>query len=357
MPQRLQDLSILIVDDNPANTDLLQLMLEDEGFDKLAALNDPRQVEPWLQQHTVDLLVLDIRMPHIDGFAIMALLNEHYAHLNIPVVVVTAEDANRERALNLGATDFITKPFHNWEVTLRINNALQNRLYFKQQQYRAVELERQVKERTREVEDTQLEIVRRLALAGEYRDNETGMHVMRMSHICHHLAISLGCEEDFCELLLRASPLHDVGKIGITDSILLKPGRLNDEERQIMNTHAQIGYDILTGHHSGLMQMAAQIALCHHEKWDGSGYPQGLRGEDIPLPARIAALCDVVDALLSKRPYKDGWPIEKVIDLLQSEAGQHFDPTLVDLFLQQLPAMQKIRALFADTDEQDQLAC
>ncbi len=351
MPQRLQDLSILIVDDNPANTDLLQLMLEDEGFDHLAALNDPRQVEPWLQQHPVDLLVLDIRMPHIDGFAIMELLNAHYGHLNIPVVVVTAEDANRERALHLGATDFITKPFQNWEVSLRISNALQNRLYFRRQQNRAVELELQVKERTREVEDTQLEIVRRLALAGEYRDNETGMHVMRMSHMCHHLAISLGCDEDFCELLLRASPLHDVGKIGISDSILLKPGRLDDAERQIMNTHAKIGYDILTGHHSGLMQMAAQIALCHHEKWDGSGYPQGLQGDEIPLAARIAALCDVVDALLSKRPYKEGWPIEQVIDLLQSEAGYHFDPSLVARFLQQLPQMQKIRAQFADTDD------
>ena len=350
MLQTLKDLTILIVDDNPANTDLLRWMLEDEGFDHVRVLNDARMVEAELQTHPVDLLVLDIRMPHIDGFAIMEQLNTEYAHLNLPVVVITAEDGNRERALNLGATDFITKPFQNWEVLLRINNALQNRLYFKREQARADELEAVVKARTEEVEETQLEIVRRLARAGEYRDNETGMHVMRMSHMCHHLAIRLGCEESYCELLLRASPLHDVGKIGISDTILLKPGRLDDAERQIMENHAQIGFDILTGHHSELMNMAADIALCHHEKWDGSGYPRGLKGEEIPLGARIAALCDVADALLSKRPYKDAWPLERVINLMQEESGHHFDPTLVDLFLQELTQIQKIRALFADDD-------
>lgn len=350
MPQSLQALSILIVDDNPANTDLLQLMLEDEGFDNTDVLNDSRQVESWLQQHNVDLLILDIRMPHLDGFAIMEIIRTSYSHLHIPIIVVTAEDANREPALNLGATDFITKPFQNWEVLLRINNALQNRLYYRREQQRATELEQLVRARTREVEDTQLEIVRRLARAGEFRDNETGMHVLRMSHMCHHMAVKLGCDEQYCDLLLRASPLHDVGKIGISDTILLKPGRLDPDERLIMESHAQIGYDILADHHSELMQMAATIALCHHEKWDGSGYPRRLAGEEIPLEARIAALCDVVDALLSVRPYKAAWPLERVINLLQEEAGRHFDPVLVELFLSELDQMNAIRALFTDDD-------
>lgn len=348
MSQRLQDLSILIVDDNPANTDLLQLMLEDEGFDRTHTLNDSREVEGWVASNDTDLVVLDIRMPHLDGFAIMAMLQLEFAERNIPIVVVTAEDSNREQALNLGATDFATKPFKNWEVLLRINNALQNRLYYKQAQHRADELERLVRERTCEVEDTQLEIVRRLARAGEYRDNETGMHVLRMSHMCHHIAITLGCDEEFCELLLRASPLHDVGKIGISDTILLKPGRLDPDERIIMETHAQIGHDILAGHHSPLMQMAADIALCHHEKWDGSGYPRGLSGTEIPLEARISALCDVADALLSARPYKDAWPLERVVELIQEETGRHFDPELAAIFLRELDQIQKIRALFSD---------
>jgi len=350
MPRRLQDLSILIVDDNPANAELLQLMLEDEGFDNTHAMLDARLLEDWLQQHPVDLLVLDIRMPHMDGFAVMEMLNSRYSQLGIPVIVVTAEDGNRERALHMGATDFITKPFQNWEVILRITNTLQSRLYYLQAQQRADELEQLVRKRTREVEETQHEIVRRLARAGEYRDNETGMHVMRMSHMCQHLAISMGCDTDYSELLLRASSLHDVGKIGISDAILLKPGRLSDDERHIMESHTRIGFEILTDHHSALMQMAAEIALCHHEKWDGSGYPRGLAGADIPLSARIAALCDVADALLSKRPYKDAWPMEKALELLQREAGQHFDPALVDCFLHELETIKAIRARFAEQD-------
>ncbi|MCV6589698.1 MAG: response regulator [Marinobacterium sp.] len=353
MPRCLQDLSILVVDDNPANTDLLHLMLEDEGFDHITTLNDARDVQACLQRaqqgELIDLLILDIRMPHIDGFGIMEMINSQYADLNIPVVVVTAEDANREQALHLGATDFITKPFQNWEVTLRINNALQNRLYYRQSLLRTGELEQQVRLRTNEVEATQQEIVKRLARAGEYRDNETGMHVLRMSHMCNHIARSLGCNDDFCDLLLQASPLHDVGKIGIPDHILLKPGRLTPEEREIMETHARIGHDILDGHDSELIQMAAEIALCHHEKWDGSGYPEGLRGEAIPLAARIAAICDVFDALLSARPYKEPWPLSRVVDLLSRESGLHFEPRIVSIFLQELDTLQTIRARFAET--------
>lgn len=348
MVDNIRQLSILIVDDNPVNSALLEQMLDDEGFSRLVEINDSRQVESYLTEHEVDLIILDIRMPHIDGFGILEMLKERFNDRNIPVIVVTAEEANREKALHMGAMDFLTKPFLNWEVVLRISNCLQNRLYLLNEKLRSQQLEQLVAERTREIADTQLEIARRLAIAGEYRDNETGMHVLRMSHMCRLLAELAGYDQVFCDVLLYASPLHDVGKIGISDNILLKPGRLDEAERQVMEKHVEIGHRILDGHHSELMQMAAEIALTHHEKWDGSGYPNGLSGEDIPVSGRIAAICDVVDALLSERPYKKPWPLERVLSLLQDEAGKHFDPNLVSIIVDNIDQLTDIRAKFPD---------
>lgn len=213
---------------------------------------------------------------------------------------------------------------------------------------RADELDAKVQERTREVRETQFQIIHRLGRAGEYRDNETGTHVIRMSRSCQILALSAGLGEKTAERILYASPMHDVGKIGIRDEILLKPGKLTDDEFEIMKTHAQIGADIIGNHKSPVLKLAREIALCHHEKWDGSGYPRGLAGEDIPLEARIVAICDVFDALTSKRPYKEAWSIEKAISFMKEQSDQHFDPKLVELFVEGLPKVLAIMAEFSD---------
>lgn len=348
MNKQLSEMLILIVDDNEANTDLLKWTLEEEGFDNLMTLNDSRDVKKTLKENEVDLLILDIRMPYLDGFEIMEMINRDFASMKFPIIVVTAEDTNREKSLKLGATDFITKPFVNWEVILRINNALKNQYYFKNEETKAEELSKLVRERTAEIEETQKEVVRRLAKASEYRDNETGMHIIRMSNICRIIAEKMGCDKNYLELLLNASSLHDVGKIGIPDAILLKPGRLDPSEREIMETHVNIGFEVLSGHHSPLLIMAAEIALCHHEKWDGTGYPRKLKGENIPLSARISSLADVADALLSTRPYKEAWPVERVTEFILSEKGKHFDPEIVDIFIEEVEAIVEMRKLYLD---------
>ena len=345
---KLTGMTVLIVDDNTANTDLIQWILEEEGYESLLTVNDSREVQPILRSVEVDLIVLDIRMPYLDGFEVMEMIQKEFPNLKVPVIVVTAEDSNREKSLSLGATDFITKPFKNWEVVLRIKNALTSRLFFKQEEQKAEELERLVRERTAEITETQKEVVKRLAKASEFRDNETGMHINRMSHICYILAKELGCDEEYSQLLLDSSPLHDVGKIGIPDSILLKPGKLNLEERKIMNTHVNIGYEVLTGHHSPLLTMAAEIALYHHEKWDGTGYPNAISGEDIPLSARISSIADVADALLSNRPYKKAWSLSDMLDYLEKEKGKHFDPIIVSAFMKRVDDIVEIRNLYKD---------
>jgi putative two-component system response regulator len=348
MKDKLTGMAILLVDDNEANTDLLKWILEEEGFDNLIAINDSRSVKGILEEKKIDLIILDIRMPYMDGFEVMEMIKRDFPNLKLPIIVVTAEDENREKSLQLGATDFITKPFMNWEINLRINNALINQHYFKREEKRAEDLHRLVKERTAEIEDTQREVVRRLGKASEFRDNETGMHIIRMSNICYIIAKKMGCDDNYSDLLLNASSLHDVGKIGIPDSILLKPGRLDSDERNIMETHVNIGYEVLSGHHSPLLTMAAEIALYHHEKWDGTGYPKGLKGEDIPVSARISSIADVVDALLSKRPYKEAWPIDKVLDFITDGKGKHFDPDIVDIFIEEIEAIVEMRNLYLD---------
>jgi putative two-component system response regulator len=208
-------------------------------------------------------------------------------------------------------------------------------------------LEDLIRHRTRELEDTRLEIIYRLARAAEFRDNETGQHVRRLSHYCGLLAQAVGLPKEHCELVFHASSMHDVGKIGIPDNILQKPGKLDPGERQIMENHARIGADLLGGHDSELLQLASAIALTHHERWDGSGYPQGLRGEEIPVEGRITALCDVFDALTNDRPYKRAWPDQEAVDEIKSQRGQHFDPRITDLFMENLPKILLVRKEFS----------
>ncbi len=263
----------------------------------------------------------------------------------LPVIVLTAQTdmETRQQALESGAKDFITKPFEDWEVRLRIKNMLETRRFYTRQVLRGEILEQEVNKRTQEIWATQLEIVRRLGVAGEFRDDETGAHVTRMSEICSLLSREYGLGEEYSEMLLYASTMHDVGKIGIPDAILQKPGKLTQKELHIMQQHPQIGANIIGSYDSPLLNLARETALYHHEKWDGSGYPHGISGEAIPIAARIAAISDVFDALTSSRPYKEAWSIEKTLKLIEEQSGRHFEPKLVDIFMENLSEIIEIK--------------
>jgi putative two-component system response regulator len=266
------------------------------------------------------------------------------------VLVLTAQSdtATRLRALESGAKDYLTKPFDRLEVLTRMRNMLEVRLLHNQIRDQNKILEHKVRQRTQELMETRMEIIRRLGRAAEYRDNETGLHIIRMSKFSEILGRTAGMDADWCEMLLNASPMHDIGKIGIPDRILLKPGKFEPEEWEIMKTHAAIGAEILSGHHSDLMEMARVIAITHHEKWDGTGYPNGLKGEDIPLVGRIVALADVFDALTSERPYKKAWSVEDALGYLLENRGMHFDPNLVGVFEKVLPEILAVREQYAE---------
>jgi putative two-component system response regulator len=251
------------------------------------------------------------------------------------------EDMNEEQGLDLGAVDYITKPINPSIVKKRIRNQIELK------QHRD-HLELLVKERTAEIDETRLDIIRILGRAAEYKDNETGIHIIRMSRYCEKIALAYGLDSKDAELLLNAAPMHDVGKIGIPDNILQKPGRLDQKEREIINAHAYIGSKIIGKHESEILSTAAIIAYEHHEKWDGSGYPRGLKGEEINIFSRITALADVFDALTSKRVYKEIWPVEDAVKLIKNESGKHFDPEIVDAFLSILPEILIIREEHGD---------
>lgn len=348
--EELLNSNILIVDDNISNVALLEDILEQEGYENFTSTTDPRMVMELCEEEQFDLILLDIRMPHLSGFDIMNMLREQTATSFLPILVLTAQTdpQTRKDALEAGAKDFLTKPFVSWEVLLRIRNMLETRYFYKRQVIRAENLEKEVRLRTQELRNAQLEIVRRLGRAGEYRDNETGAHVIRMSKISEILARGLGMDDSTCELVLHASPMHDVGKIAIPDSVLLKPAPLDEAEWEIMKSHAKIGAEILGGHQSEIMHMAAEMALSHHEKWDGTGYPQGLAGESIPLVARIAAVSDVFDALTSERPYKKAWSIDEAFRYLQEQSGKHFDPKIITLFCENIEAIKIIKKSHPD---------
>jgi len=339
---------ILVIDDEAANLKLLDKMLRAQGYENLVLLNDPREVIGSYQQARPDLILLDINMPHLDGYQVMEQLKALNDPLLPPIVILTAQNGKDYllRALAAGARDFITKPFDRNELLMRVRNLLDAHLAHRLIHDQKKVLEEMVQIRTEELRNTRLQVVQRLGMAAEYRDEETGNHILRMSHISALLARKIGWSEAACELMLNASPMHDIGKIGIPDAILLKPGKFEPHEWEVMKTHAAIGGKLLDGDDSDLMCMAQEIALSHHEKWDGSGYPNGLSGEAIPQAGRIAALADVFDALTSARPYKKAWTVENAVNLIRENSGKHFDPKLVEIFMQQLPGILKIRERF-----------
>jgi putative two-component system response regulator len=320
---------LLLVDDEPTNLQVLRGILQADyrllyARDGATALKLAREEHP-------DLVLLDVMMPGLSGHEVCQLLHSAPETCRIPVIFVTAlSDAGDEaQGFELGAVDYIAKPVSPPVVRARVRTHLS-----------LVRMD--------ELKASRLEIVQRLGRAAEYKDNETGQHVLRMSHYAQQLALAVGMAPREAEELLHAAPMHDVGKIGIPDHILLKPGALTAEEWTVMRSHTTIGADIIGQHASGLLQLAARIALAHHEKWDGSGYPHGLAGEEIPLEARIVAIADVFDALTSVRPYKKAWSIDDAVALLQRDAGKHFDPALVPAFIGILPQVLAIRARFSE---------
>lgn len=343
---------ILIVDDEQTNILLLEDVLENEGYTNFTSTLDSRKALDMYKEIRPDLVLLDLNMPHLDGFQVMEQLREVEKGSYAPILVLTAQsDRNiRLSALAAGARDFIEKPFDITEVVHRISNMLEIRLLHNQVRDQNQVLEKKVAARTHELEDTRQEAIHRLGRAAEYRDNETGMHVIRMSRLSQKLAEEIGLPEPECQLILQASPMHDVGKIGVPDEILLKPGKLDEKEWKIMKKHPEIGAEILSGSHSTVMQMAETIALTHQERWDGSGYPRGLKGEEIPLAGRIVAICDVFDALTSKRYYKEAFSVEKSMQIIEEGKGKDFEPRLVDAFKKVLPIMIRIVKELPDTE-------
>ena len=325
---------ILIVDDEPGNVDLLRRVLNRAGFFKLESTNDPREAAALYVQTRPDLILLDLHMPHMDGLTVMDQLNQIAEASYLPILMLTGDmtpEARRE-ALTRGAKDFVNKPFNPDEVLLRIRTLLDTRFLYLQIQSQNQMLEAKVRERTRELESAQIEIIERLARAAEFRDDTTGQHTERVGEMAALLARELGLPDAQVSLIRRAAPLHDVGKIGIPDAILLKLGKLTSAEFELVKTHTTIGARILSGSRFALLRLAEEIAFSHHERWDGGGYA-GLTGQQIPLAGRIVTVADVFDALTQKRPYKPAWTVDDAIAEIQRQRARQFDPDVVDAFL------------------------
>ena len=349
LDQHVHDACVLMVDDQASNIASLKMVLREAGYARLLSTTDSREALPLYLEHRPDLVLLDLQMPHLDGFEVMRQLMAAEPDSYAPILVLTADvdPEVRCRALTAGARDFLHKPFDKTETLVRIRNLIEVRLLHKTVRRHNEVLEQTVMDRTRELHDTQRGIIHRLGNAAEYKDNETGQHNIRMSLYSRVIGRALGMSSNEQEMLLWASPMHDVGKIGIPDRVLLKPGRLDPYESAVMQTHAAIGADLLSGSKSPLIQMASVIAGTHHEKWDGSGYPNGMKGEDTPMVGRICAVSDVFDALTSQRPYKKAWPVEAAVAEIVRGRGHHFDPDLVDLFTQNLDEILQIRSQYA----------
>lgn len=322
-------ITILVVDDEATNLNVLRQILKQHY--RLLFAKSPEDALELADAERPDLILLDVMMPEMNGYQVCEKLKHNVRTQHIPVIFVSAlsDAAEEAQGFAVGGVDYITKPVSGAIVRARVATHLSL-------------------VRVDELKKTRLEIVQRLGLAAEYKDNETGLHVIRMSHYSHIIARAAGFDETMAEDLLHAAPMHDIGKIGIPDSILQKPGKLTPDEWAVMREHPVIGARIIGVHPAGLLHMAHDIALTHHERWDGSGYPRGLQGEDIPMVGRIVAVADVFDALTTQRPYKKAWPLNEAIAYIREQRGKHFDPQLVELFLEQLPAILEVKERWAE---------
>jgi putative two-component system response regulator len=331
------DAQILVVDDDASNVELVARILEPEGYRHVARMTDPKAAAALCAERPPDLVLLDLRMPGMDGLQVIETLREGLPPQDFPVVIVLTSDDSRQakqQALARGAFDFIAKPLSPYEVRLRVGNAIDHRLLQRTLVLQNEELERLIEVRTGELEDARVQILERLAIAAEYHDPETARHTRRVGEMSARIAAEIGWPAREIELLRRAAPLHDVGKIGVSADLLRKNGPLTDEEFEQVKLHTTIGARILSGGRIGLLDMAADIALSHHEQWDGGGYPRGLAGDAIPPAARIVSLADVFDSLTHVRPYKKAWSVFETLKSIEAGSGRKFDPAMVEAFLQ-----------------------
>ena len=344
--------TILILDDQSISRMILEELVRSIGSGVRAhSFADPLIALEWTKENECDLVLTDYMMPNMNGIEFTRWLREIPAYSDVPVVIITsAEDKTiRYQALEAGATDFLNKPIDHNECRARCRNLLQLRKQQLEIKGRAATLAEEVKAKTRDIELREKETLLRLARAGEYRDEDTGNHVMRMAEYSTLIAVQLGVPPDQCEIIRHASPMHDIGKIGIPDQILRKPGKLQPAEWEVMQQHCRIGFEILKDSPSFYLKTGAVIALRHHERFDGLGYPDGLSKREIPLEARIVAVADVYDALVSERPYKKSWSTQQALDYMRGQRGKHFDPDCVDAFLARMEDVAAIQAKYADT--------
>jgi putative two-component system response regulator len=341
---------VLIVDDQEANVVLLERMLRGAGYTSITSTTHPGEVCALHLANHYDLILLDLQMPGTDGFQVMEGLKENEEDGYLPVLVITAQPGHKLRALHAGAKDFVSKPFELAEVLARVHNMLEVRLLHRELHNHNELLENRVQERTADLQESYLETIFTMMRATEHRDEETGAHVQRISYYCRELARLLGQDKEFVDTIFFASPMHDIGKIGIPDHVLLKPGGLTPEEWEVVKGHTSTGAKILGNGKSPYLTMGAEIALNHHERWDGGGYPNSKQGEAIPLTARIVYICDVYDALRSKRPYKPAFDHQKSVGVITGGDGrtqpEHFDPAVLAAFVQNHQTFRDIFAAF-----------
>ena len=343
-------LDVIIIDDIPANISLLSRLIRKLDDCTPREFTNPEAALAWCMEHVPDLIIIDYMMPGMNGIEFIRQFRACPGRKDIPVLMVTADNQTSvlHSALDAGANDFLSKPIDILEFKARARNMLSLRLHQRQLADHSQWLTEEVRKATSELRLREKETIIRLSKAADSRDPETGAHILRMAHFSKLIAANLGLSAQDQEMLLDAAPMHDIGKVGVPDHILLKPGRLDVAEFEIMKQHSVLGFNILNGSQSVVLKAAAQIALAHHEKFDGSGYPHGLVGEAIPLFARICAVADVFDALTSERVYKKAWNDERAIALLREGAGYHFDPACVDAFLLDWDAVMAIRERFCD---------
>lgn len=343
-------MKVAIVDDTPVNLLLMEKLVAHQPDCVPMPFGDPAAGLRWCLDNEPDLIIVDYMMPVMDGLEFIQRVRAMHDRDDVPILMVTANHERQTRydALMRGANDFLTKPIDKNEFEPRVRNMLRLRQAHLDTRQRAEILAEEVRRATTEIFQRERETITRLARAAEFRDPETGAHIQRMARYSALIAERLGMSREQVDNILQAAPMHDVGKLGIPDYILLKPGRLNPEEREIMKQHAMIGHDILKDSASVVVQLGASIALSHHEKYDGTGYPRGLAGEGIPVEGRIVAVADVFDAITSERPYKKSWPIDEALAFLREGRGTHFDPACIDIFFDSLDEVLRIREQFRD---------
>ncbi|MDZ7832387.1 MAG: response regulator [Desulfobacterales bacterium] len=360
-----KEAQILVVDDEAPVAQLVEQTLSKAGYTCRMAENG-RQALRILEQEPIDVVVSDIMMPEMDGVTLLKKVKAEY-FADVMLMTGFTEDYNYETLIREGASDFITKPFSPRELLLRLKRVLKMRYLLIERDQINAELEANVarmetvntelkhamtelQSMNQQLNQSYLDTINRLCLAAEYKDDDTGDHITRISRYCEMMAQKLGQPEEFVQLMRYASPMHDIGKIGIPDHILLKPGKLTTEEFNVIKTHTTIGANILSGSQAEVLKLANEIALNHHEKWNGKGYPNGLAGPEIPLSARIVGLADTFDALTTKRPYKNPYPTEVALDIIRSEREKHFEPVVVDAFLDAIDEIREIKAAINSPD-------